>query len=183
MGGASDLLNTYGNKAKALGAILALIALGGGGGKWVYDRLDDLQDALEDVQSLEGDITKLEGRVGTLENRIASTEHEHEKALRAAVDATKDRFVEDERAVAHLRGTVIALITEVRVRHGQPGYLPEPTMAPRPYGDRGGDPGRAKVLTQIKQNRMASEALDQSLGRTIEAIPQRPPMADLKLKL
>jgi hypothetical protein len=181
MGGTTDFLRTYGDKSKAIGAIVGVVVIVGGGGKWVYDRLDELKDTAEDVHSLESDISALQGRVTALEKQLPVSEKAQENALRKAVDATRDRFLEDERAVAHLRGTVIALITEVRVRHGQPGYIPEPSMAPPTYGERGGDPGRAKVLAQIKQNKRASEALDQSLGRAIEAIPQKPPLSALAL--
>jgi hypothetical protein len=174
MGGAGDFIKTYGDKAKALGAIIGLVVVVGGGGKWVYDKLEALERADEDVQSLEGRLTKLQDRVIALEKLLPASEKAQDKALRMAVDATRTRFLEDERAAAELRGTVVALITEVRVRHGQPGYLP----AMRP---RGVDPDRERVRAQIKQNKAASEALDMSLGRTIDAIPQKAPMADLAL--
>jgi hypothetical protein len=184
MGAAGDFIKTYGDKAKALGAIIGLVVVVGGGGKWVYDRLDELKDTAEDVESLERDVSKLQSRLESLEKQLPASEKAQDTALRSAVEATRARFLEDERVAAELRGTVVALITEVRVRHGQPGYVPLPSMAPRPYGTGGGDPesaSRARVRAQVKQNKLASEALDQSLGRTIEAIPQKPPLAALDL--
>lgn len=172
MGAPGDFLKTYGDQIKALGAIISLVVVIGGGGKWVYDKLESLEEALEDVESLEGSITRLQKRTTALEALVPANDRAQDRALRTVVDATRERFLEDERSAAELRGTMVALITEVRVRHGQPGYLP----AMRP---RGLDPVRDRVRVQIIQNKAASEALDMSLGRTIEAIPQKPPLVGL----
>lgn len=180
---ADGWLSKYGDQAKAVTAIFGVVALVGGGGKWVYDRIEGLKDAIEDVQSLKGDIAKLQSRLETLEAKVPANQLDQEKTLRTVVDATRDRFLVDERAAAELRGTVVALITEVRVRHGQPGYLPMPSMQPRGGGTYGEDDGaeRGRLSAQIKQNKLAAEALDMSLGRTIEAIPQKAPLVGLDL--
>ena len=178
MGSVDEFLSKYGDQAKAAGAIIALIVVVGGGCKWLYDRLESLEDAVEEVQSLQVSISKLQSRLEILERALPASELYHEKALLEAVEATRERFLEDERAAAELRGTVIALITEVRVRHGQPGYV-----ALMPSGGHKamsqGSELEQRVDAQIKQNRAAAEALDMSLARTIMTIPQKTPLSSL----
>lgn len=173
---AGEFFKRYGDKAKAIGVIVALVASVGGAIKWVYDKIDSLEDTADNVAELQTNLNKLKERVKTLEQALPASEQTQEKHLRTAVDATRKRFLEDERAVAELRGTVIALVTEVRIRHRHPDYLP--TVRPsRLSGGSGAD----RVRVQIRQNRLAAEALDQSIGRTIDAIPQKAPFAGLDL--
>jgi hypothetical protein len=55
-------------------------------------------------------------------------------------------------------------------------------MRPPAYGEGGGEEStKVRVRAQIEQNQRAAEALDMSLGRTIEAIPHKAPLSDLSL--
>lgn len=180
---AGGFLDTYGSQAKAIGAIIALVVAVGSAGKWVYDRFESLEDDHREVEQLNERLKALQDRVSALEQKLPANQHEQERALRVVLDATRERFLEDERAAAELRGTVVALITEVRVRHGQPGYVTPRSMRPPAYGTYGGGDGgsRDRVRAQVKQNKAAAEALDLMLGRTIDAIPQKEPLSGVDL--
>jgi len=104
---------------------------------------------------------------------IAKLQAQHDAAseecrgrVEKLADTARERFRQDEAAVGELRGSLLALLTEVRVRHEESTFTKLlPVMAP----------GAGKrPPPQAVQEDMAAEASDVAIDKAIKAAP--PPM-------
>lgn len=114
-----------------------------------------------------------------LQERQMANEEKARENLSKLRDAVQERLRQDESAVGEIRGSLMALRTEVRVRHEEVAYTKTmPTMIP-PGADPGMPPGhrpRKVVPPQAVQEDLAAEASDLAIDKAVKAVPN--PKAD-----
>lgn len=104
---------------------------------------------------------------------IAKLQIQHEAAeakcqggLSKLAETARERFRQDEAATAELRGSLLALRTEVRVRHEEPTYMKLlPVMAT--------GAGKRPPSQEVQED-MAAKASDAAIFKAIKAAP--PPL-------
>lgn len=93
-------------------------------------------------------------------------------------DAVQERLRQDENAMGEIRGSMMALRTEVRVRHEEVAYTSTfPSMVP-PGFDPGRPPGVSPKSRPLKmpppqdvQEDMAAKASDMAIDKAVKAVP------------
>lgn len=136
--------------AAALAVVVTLIGYGVGIGT-----------LLERVKSNEDDIAKLQ----TAKDSTVEALHRLDVACRErankVADAASDSIGSRDETIGQLQGSIVALSTEMRVRHGVPEYN---DVIVRPSGER---------ISRGEREKMAAKQADQALRSAIMSAPSK----------
>lgn len=140
-----------------VGTVAALVAAVGTTGKWALNEAMESRD--KQVADLIAEVTALRGYVADLKSEAVNAS----SAAHATAQATRDRFSEHELVGAEMRGSLEALRTEVRVRHGET-YSPSEGMP---------------ATSRASQIRLSAAASDRRIQRATDSVPTTAPLSGL----
>lgn len=120
------------------------------------------------------DIAVLQEKVNSCQSKVDALE----KVAAAAIDASEDRFVENEKHGIQLRGALENLRNEVRVRHGSVGDAPPPPPPPPPSA-RSSRPRRPpRPPTRREALQAFAEETDERLSSARTQAPRQESLMD-----